>query len=525
MTVLPSTPVAQARARSLPRFAAVAVFVAACVACMYFPSVWGWNQNSRLALVMAVVNQGTLSIDAYHERPGTDTGDKSLHGGHYYSDKAIGTALIGLPAYWALHPLLERLADRPERQAGVARAVVTWAAVSLPVAAATLMLFAFAWRVSGERRAATLVAASGLLGTPAWPFGTVLFGHATCAALLLGAFVLTRWLREGVARPAATATAIGLMLGLAAVTEYPPAVVVAMLGVYLLVAVAGLPAGRRARCDVPAVVAGLLPIAALLAYNAVCFGSPWTLSYARIAGPEFVQVHERGVLGVALPHLDRLAYLTVHPVRGLFVQSPVLLAGLAGLVPMAMRPGWRLEAGLILAALLALLAINAGFPVWWGGRSFGARHLIPAVMLLCVPIAFLAPRWRWLVGALLALSIVQMAIPTITTPIPPDEALAAALAALGPGGWLPMAGTSPIWTDGLQALVAGHLRANLGTQAGLPPALSILVAALAIGVPLAAAAWAPSRGRRARRVPRAAGQAGRAGLSSSDTRAHEDTLR
>jgi len=55
----------------------------------------GWNQNSRLDLLHALFVQKTFKIDQYHE----NTGDKSVHDGHYYSDKAPGIVFIALPAF------------------------------------------------------------------------------------------------------------------------------------------------------------------------------------------------------------------------------------------------------------------------------------------------------------------------------------------------------------------------------------------------------------------------------------------
>ncbi len=258
---------------------------------------------------------------------------------------------------------------------------------------------------------------------------------------------------------------------------------------------AAQPLGLRARCAMGGLAVGALPIMVLMAYNALCFGSPFTLSYARIAAPEFAQVHAEGVLGIALPRLDRLVYLTVHPVRGLFLQSPILLAGLIGLVPMAMNRRWRLEAAVIALSLLAMVALNAGFPVWWGGYSFAPQHLmIPVVMLLCVPIAFVPARWHTVVAVLLAISIVQMAIPTISTPMPSDAWVTNTMSALVDGHWLPWQGSSPIWTDGLQALRSGTFRPTVGTWIGLSPVVSLGIAATAIALALGIAA----RGERPR---------------------------
>ena len=350
--------------------------------------------------------------------------------------------------------------------------------MSIPAALGVALLYALAWRACGDARWAAAVAACGALGTPLWPYATVLFGHATAAALLLGGFAAARAIRDGSPRPVALAAAAGGALAMAVVTEYPTGPVAALLGAYLLLALRPLPRAVAGRAVLAAAAVGALPIAALLAYNAAAFGSPFSLGYAHIAGPEFVEVHAQGLLGVGLPRGDRLVWLTVHPARGLFAQAPVLIAGLAGLWPM-WRRGWRLEVAVILGALAMLLAIAAGFPVWWGGRSFGARHLVPAVLLACVPIAFLGLVGRRVALALLAASIVQMAIPTLVGPTTrfDDAPLARSLAE---AGTLPWRGSSPIWNEGWAALRAGELRASLGTQAGLPR--TVFLGALAVSV-------------------------------------------
>ena len=58
----------------------------------YFYQAGGWNQNGRFALVRALLEQGTLRIDAYAD----STGDRSLWEGHYYCDKAPGASFLAL---------------------------------------------------------------------------------------------------------------------------------------------------------------------------------------------------------------------------------------------------------------------------------------------------------------------------------------------------------------------------------------------------------------------------------------------
>jgi hypothetical protein len=58
----------------------------------YFYPAGGWNQNSRFALIRAVLERGTLKIDAYQ----LHTGDRAFWRGHYYTDKAPGASLLAL---------------------------------------------------------------------------------------------------------------------------------------------------------------------------------------------------------------------------------------------------------------------------------------------------------------------------------------------------------------------------------------------------------------------------------------------
>src|SRR5919202_2159871 len=59
----------------------------------YFYQGGGWNQNSRFDLTRALVERGTVQIDAYAD----NTGDKAIFDGHTYSDKAPGQALTAVP--------------------------------------------------------------------------------------------------------------------------------------------------------------------------------------------------------------------------------------------------------------------------------------------------------------------------------------------------------------------------------------------------------------------------------------------
>jgi hypothetical protein len=234
---------------------------------------------------------------------------------------------------------------------------------------------------------------------------------------------------------------------------------------------------------------GALPLLSLqLAYNALCFGSPFSLGYGHIADPDFRSMHAKGVLGVGLPSLAVLYYITLHPIRGILVHSPVLLAGLAGLWLGVRQPRWRAEAITCLVAATIVLLINAGYGVWWGGFSFTARHAIPAVPFLLIGLTFL-PRRTWpLVAVLAVVSLAQMFLAVVGGPRTSDAELIRGLSA--PDGSIASLG-SPLWSQIWPALLddPAQFASNIGRWLGLAGFASLIPYGLAIATWVCAYAW------------------------------------
>jgi hypothetical protein len=422
------------------------------------------NQNSRLGLVYAVVDEGRLAIDSYHDTPGTWTIDKSLHQGHYYSEKALGTAVLGVAAY---APIRALRAARPALGGILGRVTRHWitlVAVGLPIAAALGYLFIVLERVGLERRLAAGIALLTGLATPVWPFATVYFGHALAAASLTAAFAMVLDRRHA-RRPwtAGARVGLGALLGFSTIAEFPAAPAAAVLALYYLFDARERGDTGLARTWLLPAAGGLALPALQLAYNAACFASPFSLGYGNLAEPQFRVYHAYGFLGIGVPDLRVLYYLTVHPVRGIFAQSPILAAGLVGLCLAVRRRRWRPEAIVCLLVFAIALFTNAGFSAWWGGFSFTARHLVAAMPFLMVGLAFV-PRRTWpLVAALAVVSAAQMLIAVVGGPLTSDvelrQMLDVSLGAVAAHG-------SPIWTQIWPGLFAD------------PPRLSASVARL-----------------------------------------------
>ncbi|MCX7624818.1 MAG: hypothetical protein N2Z21_01175, partial [Candidatus Sumerlaeaceae bacterium] len=99
----------------------------------------GWNIHSRLCLTFALVEQGQVRIDDYWQRPDFHTRDVATYGGHFYSDKVIGTSLLGVPAAAILRSI--ELVRGHEFSLPVRHWFITAFSVALLAAAAGVLFF------------------------------------------------------------------------------------------------------------------------------------------------------------------------------------------------------------------------------------------------------------------------------------------------------------------------------------------------------------------------------------------------
>ena len=187
----------------------------------YFMQDGGWNQNSRMALIMSVVHHHQLNIDPYEE----STGDKALYNGHYYSDKAIGTAVFGVPVYAVLSKLPGFEVEKYSLY------LVTVFVVSLPSAVLSLLLYQLMRLLVGSHIWALILTLFYSLGTLAFPFSTMLFGHQLAATFAFAAFFVLVKARLHTS-PFSSAWLLftaGALAGLAVLTEYPAILITALL--------------------------------------------------------------------------------------------------------------------------------------------------------------------------------------------------------------------------------------------------------------------------------------------------------
>lgn len=436
-----------------------------------FPSP---NERARVDQALAVVARGSLSIDEELARYGGHE-DVAVAGGRRFPNKAPGTLPLLLPGAAAARLIG---GGDPAVELRWALYLARLLAASAPTLIAVVLLarrLASAFPLGGPAAVAVFA-----LATPMLAASLLAFSHALTACLLFAGWLLL----EGERPSSRQALAAGLVLAWAATAEYPTAVPAAVI-----VALAARRLGWR---GVVALAAGALPPLALLgAYNAACFGSPWTLSSAAEAHPEFAGLASHGLFGIGWPTTSGLATLLLSSDRGLLVWAPVLLVAL--LAPFASPRRPTVEA---LAPAAALLLVMSGYPNAHGGWFPGPRYLLPVLPLLVVPLASGLERvtsrpWsRVAVTAAALWGWLQAWLSVLSFPFPPDGfalpafSFALPLAAAGAAfpSWLPPT-TTLIAVTGLAvaaAILLGTLLHPVGRRREAVAAVA-LVAALAVG--------------------------------------------
>jgi hypothetical protein len=434
-----------------------------------------WSENSRLDLVLSLVDDGTVSIDRYV----ANTGDYALYRGRTYTDKPPGLSLLALPAYMALSPILDMppVASRLQRigsagalasslradgsglredklRAALAQYLLTLLAVATPAAALGVLFYRLLARLGVGELLATLGALAYGLGTTAAPYAGNFYSHQLCAALLFGAFMLA-W-PEGADRKSDYARGLlcGLLLGWAVISEYPVAPAAAVIGLYAL-------ARRGPRWIMPLAIGGAMPGLLLVTYDLAAFGTPLPVGYAYSA--LWQGQHHTGFMSITYPHPEALWGLMFGLFRGLFIRSPWLLLALPGLA--AWWRAGRLRAewwALCLVSLLTVLFYGSSM-MWWGGFAAGPRYIVPMIPFLAAPaIWWVATQWPRPDRRALSLALIVVSVGLIWLEssagqgFPPDTILN------------PWAGyVLPAWA-------AGDIARNLGMALGLRGPASLL---------------------------------------------------
>lgn len=412
----------------------------------------GWNVNTRIGLIRAIVHHRRFQLSP---ADAARTGDKAEYppgSGRFFCDKPIGAQILALPGYAVAVNFLLRQGFERSAAKGLASAVATWGASGLTSVALGLVFFSltgFFLTSLTHRLVATLLYC---LGTLAWPYSTILFGHQPAAAAGFVALAAAYMCVRSQNRKGLWAAVAGALAGFAVITEFP--------AIIIFLAVAGMVLVGCGRGGLGWYVLASLPVFGLqLAYNWACFGHPLRFGYQFEANPQFAHPAQ----WIGWPRLSVALSLLFSPTKGLLFFSPYLAFALCGLAQGLCQTGARRwMATACLAVFAGYFLYNSGHYMWWGGVCLGPRHLVPALPFLAFGLVFalhpMARLWRILLALAAAWSV---AVAWLGANIIPE-----------PG---PAAGHIGLWRAAVGQLATGELDwANLGMVMGIKGTASLL---------------------------------------------------
>jgi hypothetical protein len=357
----------------------------------------GWNENSRLALIRAIVDEGRFEIDSYANQ----TTDRAFFNEHYYSDKDPGLSLVAMPIYaiWKFiyNSFLLRLGmnegskEYTSTLVGVSNVpIVEYVNPGFFILTSMVVIIIFTsslfssltvlliYKLTGyfmkkEVDRLLLITIFGL-GSLAFPYATVFVEQMPAAFFsFLTFYLLFKMKKEKIKDDK-----IPLLAGISSGFVMSISVISAIITLGNLVYLLTIDRSKIKLFIIPELL-GMLPF---FIYNYTIFGTPFTLSRYYLDPKIWPKLP--GINGLQLPNPFVVLRVTFYPEKGLFFYYPILLLSIANLFYFYKR--LKIESILCIFIFLAFLIVNSCWWVWWGGAYFGPRHLSLAIPFLVLPL-------------------------------------------------------------------------------------------------------------------------------------------
>ena len=358
----------------------------------YFATVSGItssNDGSHYALTRTIVQNRTFALKQFDDY--AEGNDIAIRDNVLYSDRPPGTALLATAFYQLGSLLPSPLSPLPSRHDADNPNLLYVMLLPVWAGAGTAVLLYYFLRKLGVRTEVSITAILFFsLGTIHWKYSTVLFSHALSSFLVVLSLYLA--LIHQPPRKFWPTFFLGFTLGFSVLVEYSNALLVVILGLYLLWESQPFTLNSLIRSPLPFLLGGLLPALFLAYYNTVNFGSPLMLSYAYAVNYPWATEFRTTF---SYPILNGLRSLIIFgrgdgwcdPVcynQGFLLLSPILALAIPGFYLYAQQ-SWRLFL-LTTAVFLTYLLLFAAHRTSHGFTGDG-RYLAPFLSLLALPLA------------------------------------------------------------------------------------------------------------------------------------------
>ncbi len=379
----------------------------------YFPKIHSANELPRVYLVKAMVHDGTFAIDHGVAQWGA-TADVSPHGAHQYSNKSPGSSLLAVPVY-----ALASLGGEPSL--GVTMWICRFVTGIVPTLAFLWLLYGFLARFAPDPAIRKLVVIAYALGSMAMTYSLLYFSHQLGAVCIGSAWILALDVAEG-KRRLRWAAAAGFLVGAAPLVDYQAvfaAIPIAIQVIFIL---------RRDVIRLLQIIGiviafAAIPIAVLLTYHAICFGSPLRTGYD--ASTTFAMYHQQGFLGMTGVKWERFTGSMISGDNGLVTLAPWLLLAIPGAYTLGKTQ--RDTAVTCGAILVIYILFISSLTFFRGGWEIGPRYITVMLPFALPLVAAQLEAWRdrwWALGLAagpIVVAIVIYALSSATFPYWPDS--------------------------------------------------------------------------------------------------------
>lgn len=395
------------------------IFLILFISFSYFYQGGGANQNARLGQMRAVIEKGQLHYQGIR----VPTHDIINRDGKIFPNKAPGISLSGIVPYFIISRLEGIITDYSSSDFYYLFScyVITVLVVALPCAFGGVIFF----RLLGIFHPAAvprLICTMALfLGTPAFAYSTVLYGHMVSSVLtIIGFYLLYKYLilEPDSSHPGIYIFLAGLASGWAVVTEYPSALIVTVLALYCLIHSIirnGLLSFRFGYF----IIGIFFPAIVMFGYNYLVFDNPFYIAYFDESAAPHAAYREGGLLGLNIQgrqFLKALYQTSFGPFRGFFHLSPFLILIVPGIYYFVRKKGHRALFFIIWILAAVYFFINSIYPYWYGGKALGARHAMEILPYLVLLSLFFVARFPRISALFCAVSIIFMLMATSVRP-------------------------------------------------------------------------------------------------------------
>lgn len=444
----------------------IAIAVAYLYVFPYFPKIHSANELPRVYLTQAMANEGRVAIDTGVARWGA-TADVSPTAGHQYSNKAPGSSMLAVPAYLAAKLVVG------EPSLPLALWLCRVVAGIVPTLGFLWLLWGFLARFAPDPAIRRLVLVAYALGSMAMTYSVLFYSHQLGAVCVGSAWILAVDVTDR-RRGWRAMAAAGFLAGAALLVDYQAVFAAVPVAVFVVVRLWRWPRTEVARTLGAAAIGAAVPIAILLAYHTIAFGSPWRTGYD--ASTTFAQFHQQGFLGITKLRWEAFSGSLWRLDNGLFALAPWLALAIPGAVVLA-RKGDRGTAATCVAVLVIYVLFVSSINFWRGGWGVGPRYITAMLPFLLPPIAAQLQAWSGrpivlgIAGSTIVIGVAVYALSTVTFPYWPDSIV------------------NPLCEVTFRMLGDGLVAPNLGAALGIGGVAGVVPYLVVVGGSLGVALW------------------------------------